>query len=878
MADAAPTWQAAIRALRPKITPPAQAGGQVPHDDLLDHFLSARAVRLVTLVAPAGYGKTSTMCHLFERLRAAAEPVAWLTLDGSDADVARLQTSLAAAVDLAVGGLAGVSGELRGRIAAAPPFTLFVDDVDTINGTEAIRELREILDLMPPGARIVAGARRSPDFSLAKLRARGQLIEIGRDELAFSVARTRTFLEQFPGSRLSEADLVWLHRKTEGWIAGLRLVAAAMSRYPSRHDFMKRMAAAERPLAEYLSEDILARLSGDLRDFLIRTSILRELEPALCEALVPGTDALAMLQRLMAGNVMLTRLDGSEPSYRIHPMFADFLRDQLRDLPPEEVRGLHRTAAHWFDGHGRPVPAIDHYLDCGDLAAAAGLLDRHGADLYLQGRMQLLSRWFERIGGDVLERHPDLRMLRLWVLCFTRGPSRAAEELGLLPADADAHPVMGSHLNALRPMLHVMLERHEQARQAGLAALSRLPTGNPLADNQLLHAMANIAVMSGPEDEVGRLLLDEHAFGDGSPIAAMYREVLTALRDFFAGHVAKAAVRFRIAMEVVGTGTESRRNHAWPGILCGMAAYEAGDLAEARSLLQSNLQGSKDAGLVDHTIVGYRLLARMAIGAGQVEDAFRLLAELEHYGRQRQLRRVRAAAALERGRIHLMQGNPRAARSEFDQAEDKDITATERDLRLVASDIDYQAIAHLRLTAFEGNARQAVQEADRQIETATASGRIRRAIALRLIRAVALQRAGGETEALRSLRDALRTCMHEGFVRLVLDEGPRLGRLVRELARARTFSLDNALQEYVQRLLDAFGPMPAPADLPQPLTATEIRVLGLLEAGHSNKSMAEALFVSENTVRAHLRNINVKLGASSRLEAISLARRLGVDF
>ena len=256
-----------------------------------------------------------------------------------------------------------------------------------------------------------------------------------------------------------------------------------------------------------------------------------------------------------------------------------------------------------------------------------------------------------------------------------------------------------------------------------------------------------------------------------------------------------------------------------------------------------------------------------------------------------------AGAKLERSRMLLLQGNGPAAHDELARADDPALWAREKIQRLPAHDLDYLTLARARWEIAFGDARAALDTIDAELHAALAAARLRRVLKLRLLRALALQRAGSIAEAIAEAAEVLQTASHEGYMRLILDEGPAAALLVQRFANALQDSAtargssDPILGEYVQRLLQAAGPVVLPDGgeaesaeaagtdalvTSEPLTRKEIRVLQLLAEGYSNGAMAEKLFVSDSTVRTHLRNINMKLDAKSRTQAVAIARRLGV--
>jgi LuxR family maltose regulon positive regulatory protein len=328
--------------------------------------------------------------------------------------------------------------------------------------------------------------------------------------------------------------------------------------------------------------------------------------------------------------------------------------------------------------------------------------------------------------------------------------------------------------------------------------------------------------------------------------------------------------------------------NAWAGVLYAGVVYEANQLQQADHLLNVYLPLARDVGLPDHMILSHVMRSRIAYCAGDVDSAFQALTELEYLGHHRQLPRVVAGAKLERSRMLLLQGNGPASRDELRRADDPALWDRERRQRLPAHDLDYLALAQARWEISFGDPRVALTSLDAELHAAIAAARSRRVLKLRVLRALALQRMGDMAAAIEEIGAVLQTTSQEGFMRLILDEGPAVGLLLQRYATAAQMAAANSrsdpiLAEYLQRLLQALGPMAAPgADTPsaysskEPLTRKEIRVLQLLAEGYSNNAMAEKLFVSDSTVRTHLRNINMKLDAKSRTQAAAIARKLGV--
>jgi LuxR family maltose regulon positive regulatory protein len=548
--------------------------------------------------------------------------------------------------------------------------------------------------------------------------------------------------------------------------------------------------------------------------------------------------------------------------------------------------------AGWYESNNRPVPAIDHAIEGGDHPLALTLLDTWAEQFLEQGRMRLLARWFAAIPTHQLREHPYLQLIALWAECFTHGPWEAMARLEA--SDCVNSPILEvrSCAQTLYPLLLAMQDRYDEAYEAGRECMSRLPTGLAFADSTLLNAMATVLSVMGDRHASQRLLdaarsKQNHAKGDGT-FSRMYTEACEGLLDLKAGRLRQATARFRIAVDSTHAVTYNHSHgNAWAGVLYAGVVYEANQLVEAEHLLNVYLPLARDVGLPDHMILSHVMRSRIAFHAGDIDAALLALTELEYLGHARQLPRVVAGAKLERSRMLLLQGNGPAARDELLRADDPVLWERERRLHLAAHDLDYLGLAKARWEISFGDARTALTVLDAEIHAATAAGRSRRVLKLKVLRALALQRAGDQAAAVAEVGDVLQVASQEGFMRLILDEGPAVGRLLQRYAAAAQEAppgrSDPILAEYLQRLLHAAGPLsstdaepPATCGTEEPLTRKEIRVLQLLAEGYSNSAMAEKLFVSDSTVRTHLRNINMKLDAKSRTQAVAIARKLGV--
>nr|WP_207924325.1 LuxR C-terminal-related transcriptional regulator [Marinobacter sp. JH2] len=889
-----------------KLNPPASRAAQVERAELCQKIVSATAAKLIVVRASAGFGKTTAMAQSMSRMSSDGIATAWLTIDDADNDVSRFLFCLNASVakltenNTHAGDEEAIESQTASEAAFnivarlsenRSAFALFIDDFEKIHEQSVLGLIREIIEHLPANGQIVIGSRHLPELGLGRLRARGQLLEIEVSELRFSVDETADFLVNRRQLELTQDDLIRIHDRSEGWVTALWLTSLALEGNTNPQSFIQRFSGENDAVAEYLAHDVLEQQPEEIKTFLLRTSILRHLTPSLCSALVPGSDSEAMLRYLDTRSAFLAPIEHEQLTYRYHSLFAEFLRSVLYARYPYKVAGLHLAASKWYENAGRFVPAIGHAIEGCAFDRAMSLLSAHAEQLLSQGRMKLLARWLGELPADQLKKNELLEMIYIWAIGFTRGPDEAFEMLSSTCLEASGSPIIKSHILAFKPLMMGMMDRYEEASELGRTEDHELSGLAPFADIVSINSRANVFSVMGNYDQA-RQLIDgarDAQFSHSSSFNSMYSESLEGLIDLQEGRQKQAAARFRLAVGATGPTYDFSHTsgNAWAGVLHANTVYEANNLELAARLLHVYGPLVREAGLPDHMLISDIMLSRLAFNCGDVDRAFQALTELEHMGRTRRLPRVVATARLERSRLFLAQDRPDAAKQELDRAGNEELWRRVRKHRMPANDLQYIEMARIRWEVIAGDAEGALAPLEVEIADAQNCSLYRRVLKLKLFKAIALYRCNRPEDSIAVLADILPTCCAEGYVRLFVDEGAAAGTVIKlyhQAFREASYQSDPVFVSYLESLIEAFGPallsttvLPEADDMIlNALTRKEARVLQLLSEGYSNGAMAEKLFVSDSTVRTHLRNINSKLNASSRTQAVAIARRHGL--
>ena len=372
---------------------------------LLERLRDADGPPIVTIVAPAGYGKTTLLAEWAQRN---GQGFAWVSLDEQDNDPKVLLTYVAASlegiepIDPGVfdalaspqSSVAGVVAPRLGKAFAsiARPFVLVLDDVHLLHSREGQAAIAVLVDNVPEGSRIAIAARRQPPLRLARLRAQGRVLEFGPRDLSLDREQSAELLRG-AGVELSEADVTGLHEKTEGWPVGLYLAALALRSGGSVSKAVAAFGGDDLFVSDYLHFEVLSRLPEKQIQFLRRSAVLDAMSGQLCDAVLQETGSDEMLARLQRSNHLLVPLDRHAEWYRYHHLFRDLLLTELERSEPGSRVTLLRRAADWCEQNGKPEEALEYSMSAGDEEAVARLIGMLALPLYRQGRISTLLRW-----------------------------------------------------------------------------------------------------------------------------------------------------------------------------------------------------------------------------------------------------------------------------------------------------------------------------------------------------------------------------------------------------------------------------------------------------------------------------------------------------
>jgi LuxR family transcriptional regulator, maltose regulon positive regulatory protein len=417
--------------LRPLVRP-----GTIRRSSLIERLGRGDDRPIVSVVAPAGYGKTTLLSEWAERN---GQAFAWLSVDQGDNDPKVLLSYVAEALDAVepvgqrvfdalASPVSSVPGSVVPRLGSAfssmtTPVVLVLDDVHLLSNSEGRAALSVLADHVPGGSRLVLSGRLEPPVRVARLRAEGKILEIGPADLSLTTAEAASLLRAAEVV-LGDDDVAELHRRTEGWPVGLYLAALYLREggsLPGAASF----GGDDLFVSEYVESEFLARISSSQRAFLTRTAVLERMSGPLCEAVLQQPGSAAALAELARSNLLLVPLDRRGHWYRYHHLFRDMLRAELERLEPGLLPVLRRRAARWYLQNDLPEEALEYSIAAGDADTAARLVEELVLPTYRQGRIATLQGWFRWLNDrGAIEERP---LAAVWASIVAGQTGRSAD-------------------------------------------------------------------------------------------------------------------------------------------------------------------------------------------------------------------------------------------------------------------------------------------------------------------------------------------------------------------------------------------------------------------------------------------------------------------
>ncbi|HLP74092.1 MAG TPA: LuxR C-terminal-related transcriptional regulator [Bacteroidales bacterium] len=884
------------------------AGSNVVHrTELFQKLNSGIKGKLILVSAPAGYGKTTLLSDWIIQNKI---PAAWFSLDNGDNDpVVFLSYVISAfqSIHKEFGQSAlrllnspnsptaeSIASLLINEIVAIDQsFFLVLDDFQLINSNEVLKLIAYLLDHIPANIHLAILTRSDPALSLSRLRSQHQLVELRSSDLSFSVNDISILFNKKLKLGLSIDDVYCLESRTEGWIAGLQLTALSMQGQEDVSEFIQKLKGDNRYIMDYLMEEVLKIQTDEIKEFLLRTSILEQMSAPLCNALLNREDSQFVLESLEQNNMFIIPLDANRTWYRYHHLFAGLLKQRFLQFDQGKIEDIHNRASAWFEENAMHELAIDHALEIRNYEQSIQILNRIVEKLWEAGQHSAILRYGKLLPDEVIKSNPEFALYYSWIL-ITAG--QVSE--------------LGKYLDYAQKAIDDVINGEGPAKEAILA--------NKFIFGKLATTLAYMKLFTAPPETI--IKYSEIAIenlSETNPLWTGWAWYFIGNAELVRGDVHKGLDAFNYALEyskktdniylitTITSTVVSRR--------CALGQYRNAFALCSDTLLLMNRRGFSGIAKVEWTFTGlfsmmsviqciwanfdealenartayklcenardirYRIMALLACSytLHAVEDkegAFDKIGELEDVLRKYKIAPFLASTYIG-WKIYLL-----IERDEIDKAADfaKEV-GLGKEIKMTFETL-YSYINFARLLLLQNENSRAEELMSEINVIAKKSNGIERLIDLKLVYTLMYLRRKEHEKAVSEYIEALELAAEENLIIYFLFDLDQMGVLLDNVYRWHAAGKTRIPDSFMQKFRQAVNSkMKQSKRNPDPcLSAREIEVLILIEENLSNQEIADKLFVSINTVKTHLKNIYLKFGVDSRTKAVKKAKELNL--
>lgn len=869
-----------------KLHPPKLESALLSRPHLVSRILDNRSKRLLLINAPAGFGKTTLLSECYHALKAGGTQVCWMSIYPSDNLPSRFLANFIQAISVAN---EKITADARKIIAATPsaqpdsllsslidgfaalskPFTIFLDDIHVLEESEICGPLNAFFRSLPYNIRVICATRGRPNLSLEEQSMKGLLAEISWGSLRLSLDEAKKYLLELEHLEISEAQINALFEVTEGWIGGIKLASLAAHRDGESLAPLAGLSGSQIDISDYLFETIFRNQSEAVCEFLLATSILERLTPALCNTVSGMENCLPIVDEIERKNLFLIRLDYSRSWFRYHQLFASFLFGMLQRRHPERITELFRRAAQWCSQNNLLSDALGYAVRGNLHEEAVELLLTKGYSFLNSGGFIELHKWIQMLPPPMVDQNPDLSTLHAWALLMYCKFPEVTERVRI--ARSNAH--LSKNESRLRAELDVLslwisvIETHDPGDiELTPALIAELPRDNP---EILGFAYTGLGYLSRRKIGLDRALAQYHSAVSmtlGCANANLLARYNVAYSLYLKAQHNEAEKFIRASLnDATALGWDRFSGVAFLKAILAQVLLEKSKVSEA--LAEINEAIVLLEATANHAYFGVALAGRAQIlyALRRGEEAEVDLESAMFEGVSRNLRRVVQKAMMVRGAELIRRGELDAAATELDQLPSFQIGAGDR----YSETADMISTVKLRLQYARGEFAAVHEKAARHLARATRFGQRRRGMEFEVLMHLSACEMQPDEAILGEIRSVVAEADAGGVLRPLRGVSPRMLELFPEWKEGSAASKSSASghesasagEEGVQKL---------------GLQQRELQIIRLISQGYGNRDVGKLLYIGEETVKWYLKLIYRKLGVTNRMGAVEAVRKMGM--
>ena len=855
--------------------------------------------RKLTLVsAPAGYGKTSLICDWVRQNNIAS---AWCSIDTRDNDPIEFlkilitaihnkhndigksslelikspgTTSIDYIIELFINDLLGLKNE----------FVLVLDDLHLINNKKVVDILSAIINYKPQFLKLIISTRSDPIFALARLRSQNEIMEIRSDDLSFSINDISVFLNKKQKLGLSDKDLHLLEQKTEGWIAGLQLIAITIPGNNDKSGYIEKIAGDNRYIMDYLLEEVLNTQSEEMLDFLLYTSVLDKFTSSLCDSMIEKNNSQLLIESLEKSNMFLVPLDDERKWYRYHHLFADLLKQKLIINYKDKIPTLHRNASIWFETHNLPELAIEHSLKGDNPKRAIQLLEGIVEELYQNLEYYKIFKFGNLLNEKEILSSNNLSVIYAWTIVFAgnlKGAEHYLEKLqNEISISNTENPELSGKIYLTYSSMAISTGNVKAAFENSELALKNLP--------DKINGWKVWAYISKGEAHLLRFELSECIKSYRSALN-ISKKMINFYQMLTIGKTAYALLlkgKYHESYNICTKHIETYLSNPNIGInkfnivtsilysIIGFIQIEWNLLEEGMLNITKGYKFSQSSLSVTHRGYCAFNFAEACYKVGKMDEAISVLNKLEVILEKDISLGLNTIVQSLKNKLFIEKGA-------FEKVNLTEKCNIEKDENNIFQYYFFNIII-ARLYFSKYNYNGALSLLDELIISLKNDEAIVLLIEAELLKAKVYTKHNENNNAITSIINAILYAQSEELIRTFIVEGKEIHDLLKEVKKEKSLKsselLDSLSVDFLNKLLEAFKKEDRfqKFNSEEILTSRELETLKLISENLTNQNIADEMFISMTTVKTHVRNILLKLDAKNRKEAVIKAKEKGM--
>lgn len=884
------------------------AGDNIVHrPELYEKLNIGLSRKLIVISAPAGFGKTTLLSDWINQHKI---PAAWFSLDNGDNDPVEFLSYVISGIQgihTAFGQSAlkllktpnkpspeSITGLLINDILKiAHDFLLVLDDFHLICNPEILKLVAFLLERMPDNIHIVILTRSDPTLPIARLRSQNQLVELRSSELSFSTNEISDLFNKKLKLRLSVDDVYSLKTITEGWIAGLQLTALSIRGREDISEFIHDLRGDNRFILDYLMEEVLKIQTGDIREFLIQTSVLEQMSTPLCNKVLNRNDSGLILETLDKNNMFIVPLDDERHWYRYHHLFADLLKQRLQQYDKMVIFDIHFKACDWFEQNNMVDLAIEHALEIKNYGKGIQLIGEVVEEMWENGQHAAILRYGDLIPDELIKNNPEFCLYYAWILISSGKLEQAktyltsAEiittnrlaEKNISGENIDYNKNLSGRIFVALAYLNSNEERSERIIEYCKKAIENLKQDNPLWFSWVWFSYGIAFNSGGDIQESNRAFKKAWEFAEKSGNLYLISAIAFRVADNEQqlGHYRSAYKKcsdLLTFMKKRGYAQIAKTEWTYAGLFTVMASSQAiwANMDKAQEYIKIAYDLSKTTRDISIRIPILILYAIILYEYGDTTGSEKIMNEIEDAMKQNYIAPFLTNIYLSSKIFILIE------KGQLDQAENL-ISTYGLGLDKKKSHLDDSAyISYARLLIAQYKLDEAESLLSELYTLANESKRIERLIGIKMYYAIIYKMRGNHENAVINVIEAMEMAASENLFSYFLFDLHHTKDLLIEVFRIQATAKTKIPAKFVDalKLLIERKENLKKIHVAVDLSARELDTLKLIAQDLSNQDIANKLFISLNTVKTHVKNIYLKLEADNRTKAISKSKELGI--